>query len=145
VGIRFVCRRQSSADSIPDSRMHLMMADPVHILYIQILSMHRRCRPEIPTHRGALPGFRCFGRRPRFQEMLEEGVIDIPLAQASRCLHLNSRGSSFSARCRHVVPIVNGGSHDYSEVSIPHQTLCACTGSTYYSYPRLPQNYLCRG
>ena len=38
-GVRFVCRCQSSVDSIPGSRTHLMMAGPVHILYIQIASM----------------------------------------------------------------------------------------------------------
>ena len=107
------------------------MAGPVHILDIQIPSMSRRCRPETFTHHGLLPGlFRCFGKRPHFQEMLVEGVIDIPIAQESRCLHLNSRRFSFSARCRHVVAIVNGGPDDHPKANVPHQTLFACTGLT---------------
>ena len=112
-GVRFVCQCQSSVDSILGSRTNLM-AGPVHILDIQIPSTSRRCRPTYAPWPAAW--VLLFWEAPSFPRNAGGGVTDIPSIQASRCLHLNSRGSSFSARYRHVVAIVNRGPHTQKRV-----------------------------
>ena len=145
VGLQCACRCQNSVDSIQGSRTHLMVAGPVRTLYIRIRSISCRSRPGILAHHGLVLGFRCCWRRLGFHETLVEDVIDIPITQASECSHLNSRRSSFSARCRHVVHIVNGGPCDHFRTSVPRQILYAYTGLTCCIYLRCPQNCSRRG
>lgn len=143
-GVRFGCQCQSSVDSILSSRTN-WMAGPVHILDIQIPSSLAILDLRLPRTMacclgpavlgGALVSKKCWRRVSPIHQSLQRKMPTFELKTALVLCPLSTRSP----------PSLTGRLHHHPEASVPHQTLFACTGLTYCSYPRPPLDCSRRG